>query len=106
VPWQGALQSVQHLLQYNQNINFVLSSSGHIAGIVNPPTPNSKRHYYIMNNKSTEKLEETKHLGSWWTNWNEWLTKNSIKVHTKNKKLIKKYDSLYQTPSKYVQEKC
>jgi polyhydroxyalkanoate synthase len=108
VPWQGALQSMQHLADNNE-VTFVLSSSGHIAGIVNPPTPNSKRHYYVLdmdNCNNNHDYKQNKLLGSWWDNWSNWLVEHSVKINSKNKKSIKKHVSLYETPSRYAQEKC
>lgn len=55
---------------------FVLSASGHIAGVVNPPVSN--KYCYWTNNRKA-KTPETwlkgaqQHEGSWWTDWNEWL---------------------------------
>ncbi len=116
VPWHGALKSVKYLTKFNADITFILSSSGHIAGIVNPPTPDSKRNYYVFEDITNidliqyDKLKtienSNKIAGSWWGNWADWLIKNSEKVTSRNINKIKKHDSLYPTPSKYVQEKC
>lgn len=60
-------------------VKFVLAGSGHIAGIVNPPT---KEKYGFWTN---DKLADTpdawfagaeKHPGSWWPDWQEWSTSN------------------------------
>ena len=54
---------------------FVLSSAGHIAGIVNPPNPKSA---YWTNDEVPADPEEwfaqaTKHQGSWWEDWAGWI---------------------------------
>jgi len=71
-PWQACYQS-KHILR--GKIDFVLSSSGHIQSIVNPPT-NPKAKYYL-NSAQPEAAEDwlagaTEHGGSWWTHWAAW----------------------------------
>ena len=64
------------------NIEFILSGSGHVAGIVNPPEK-SKRGYFTDGELSkgvkhwlhTAKENE----GSWWIHWTNWLDKVSEK---------------------------
>lgn len=59
-------------------MRFVLSASGHIAGVVNPP---AKGKYSYWTNtkkaKTSEKwLEGAKlHEGSWWPDWSKWIGK-------------------------------
>ena len=71
-PWQACYQS-KHILR--GKIDFVLSSSGHIQSIVNPPTnPKAK---YFLNASQPEAPEDwlagaSEHTGSWWTHWATW----------------------------------
>src|SRR5436190_3689670 len=56
---------------------FVLSGSGHIAGMVNPPA--AKKYGYWTNDKLPDTPDEwlegaKQHEGSWWENWAAWLT--------------------------------
>ena len=56
-------------------MKFVLSGSGHIAGVVNPPNK-VKYQYWTGGNAGTGSLEAwlekaTEHPGSWWPNWIE-----------------------------------
>jgi polyhydroxyalkanoate synthase subunit PhaC len=58
-------------------VKYVLSGSGHIAGVVNPPSGN-KYQYWTNDNISGVKLADwikgaEEHKGSWWPNWREWL---------------------------------
>lgn len=60
-------------------VKFVLSGSGHIAGIVNPP--NKKKYGHWTNDKLPETPDAwfagaQKNEGSWWPNWQEWVTSN------------------------------
>lgn len=55
---------------------FVLAGSGHIAGVVNPPS--SGKYQYWTNDAPVETLDEfvagaTEHPGSWWPHWLSWL---------------------------------
>ncbi|MGF7154598.1 PHA/PHB synthase family protein [Novosphingobium gossypii] len=55
---------------------FVLAGSGHIAGVVNPPS--SGKYQYWTNPDSPETLEDfvagaKEHAGSWWPHWAQWL---------------------------------
>jgi polyhydroxyalkanoate synthase len=71
-PWQACYQSKNIL---RGKIDFVLSSSGHIQSIVNPPTnPKAK---YFLNGEMPEDPEtwlagSTEHAGSWWDHWSTW----------------------------------
>jgi polyhydroxyalkanoate synthase len=55
---------------------FVLSGSGHIAGMVNPPAAN--KYGYWTNAAFPDAPDEwlegaTQHAGSWWTDWLKWV---------------------------------
>ncbi len=55
---------------------FVLSGSGHIAGMVNPPAAN--KYGFWTNDKLPGTPEEwfdgtTQHEGSWWVDWRKWV---------------------------------
>ncbi len=55
---------------------FILSESGHIAGIVNPPSKNKYGHYLNDDlGKTPEDWQNsaTRHDGSWWPRWDKWL---------------------------------
>jgi polyhydroxyalkanoate synthase len=58
-------------------VKYVLSGSGHIAGVVNPPAP-VKYQYWLNDNIKDVSLADwikgaEEHKGSWWPNWREWL---------------------------------
>jgi polyhydroxyalkanoate synthase len=67
----------------SKNKTFILSESGHIAGIVNPP---SKKKYGHYTNEDWALSPEdwqagaTFHEGSWWPRWGEWLAGRSGKM--------------------------
>jgi polyhydroxyalkanoate synthase len=76
-PW-ASVYAGRHL--YGGPVKFVVGGSGHIAGVVNPP---SKHKYdYRTNQRHPISSEEwfntaTVHQGSWWSNWIQWLQKYS-----------------------------
>ncbi len=58
----------------------VVSGSGHIAGVVNPPA--AGKYQYWTDGKSATDPEAwlktaTEHAGSWWPHWIEWVTSRS-----------------------------
>ena len=58
-------------------VKFVLSGSGHIAGVVNPPTK-MKYQYWTGGKAGTGTLDAwltkaTEHPGSWWPDWIGWI---------------------------------
>jgi polyhydroxyalkanoate synthase subunit PhaC len=59
-------------------VTYVLSGSGHIAGVVNPPSL-GKYQYWTNENIRDISLSDwikgaQEHKGSWWPNWREWLS--------------------------------
>ena len=83
---------------------FVLSESGHIAGIVNPPAKNKYGHFTNTRRPvSADKwLEDaTRHAGSWWTYWDQWLSKKSG-THVPARIPGKTGDDLGPAPGTYV----
>jgi polyhydroxyalkanoate synthase subunit PhaC len=58
-------------------VRYVLSGSGHIAGVVNPPA-SDKYQFWTNDNINDTTLADwlkgaQEHKGSWWPNWREWL---------------------------------
>jgi polyhydroxyalkanoate synthase len=84
VPWQSAYAS--HALlnpKKKKNNRFVLGASGHIAGVINPPTKN-KRSYWT-NEKLGVPAQDwfdgaEEHTGSWWPEWSQFLSEHGGKM--------------------------
>lgn len=72
-PWTGCYRTTQLL---GGAATFVLSYSGHIASLVNPPG-NPKAHYWTGGPPGPDPqawlAEATRHEGSWWEAWSEWI---------------------------------
>lgn len=76
-PWKVCYKTTQIV---GGNIKFVLSSSGHIQSLVNPPS-NIKARYFSndsLPDNADEWLEGAEQFaGSWWTDWSAWLQARS-----------------------------
>ena len=60
-------------------VTFVVASSGHIAGVINPPYQVKYSHWVdgpSVSNVKTWLAKATEHPGSWWPHWLEWLRKH------------------------------
>ncbi|MCD9146553.1 class I poly(R)-hydroxyalkanoic acid synthase [Pseudophaeobacter flagellatus] len=78
--WSDCYRGVQAM--GGRSKTFVVSQSGHIAGIINPPSRNKYGHYTNDDLKlSPEAWMEGAafHEGSWWPRWEAWLKKRSGK---------------------------
>jgi polyhydroxyalkanoate synthase len=104
VPWKSAWRISQLT---GGKVRFALGGSGHIAGIINPP---SKGRGYWINDKPVKNADEwfagaTSHKGSWWTDWLEWLKPRSGEQVAPPSLGSEKYPPLEPAPGKYVLEK-
>ncbi len=80
-PWKATYRSTQ--LFGSKDITYVLSQSGHMQAILNPPG-NPKAKYFVQKKKgklpptADEWLQGTEEIkGSWWPLWMEWMQKRS-----------------------------
>jgi polyhydroxyalkanoate synthase subunit PhaC len=76
VPWRSGYRTIGLL---GGDIRFVLGASGHIAGVVNPPS--SQRRNYWTNELLTDDPDDwlaraESHRGSWWPDWAAWLARH------------------------------
>jgi polyhydroxyalkanoate synthase subunit PhaC len=65
---------------FGGDTRLVVSGSGHIAGVINPP--DAKKYQYWTNDKPAATLEEwlkgaTENAGSWWPDWLQWIAARS-----------------------------
>jgi len=59
-------------------VRYVLATSGHILGIINPPVDPPKRRYWVGDASGCSDAEQwrasiAKVPGSWWEDWTAWL---------------------------------
>ena len=81
--------------------------SGHIAGIINPP---SKSKDYWTNEKQAANADQwfegaQSYKGSWWTDWSEWLKLRSGQQREPSSMGSKNYPPITAAPGMYVLEK-
>ncbi|WP_341365497.1 class I poly(R)-hydroxyalkanoic acid synthase [Yoonia sp. BS5-3] len=78
--WKSSYEGVRKM--GSKDKTFILSESGHIAGIVNPPSKKKYGHYTHeeMGLTADDWYDAAdKHDGSWWPRWDAWLSKKSGK---------------------------
>lgn len=105
-PWRACYRSTQ--LFGSKNIEFILSQSGHIQAILNPPG-NPKAKFYKGDGKlppadPEDWLETAEEVaGSWWPYWAEWLTKRAGKEKPAPKELGNaEYPPIGAAPGEYA----
>ncbi|SPJ25324.1 class I poly(R)-hydroxyalkanoic acid synthase [Palleronia abyssalis] len=103
--WRSSFRGIQKMGARSKT--FVLSESGHIAGIVNPPSKKKYGHYTNGDWKGTpdDWLEAAEyHEGTWWMRWGEWLgSRSGRKVEAREPGADRK--ALADAPGTYVVEK-
>ncbi len=90
-------------------IRFILAGSGHIAGVINAPA--AKKYQYWTNDKIPATVEKwiegaNEHPGSWWPDWDGWLSKLSGKKIAARKPGDGKLKVLGDAPGEYVKIKA
>jgi polyhydroxyalkanoate synthase len=88
---------------------FVLTSSGHILGIVNPPVEPPRRHFRIGRGHRGETAEAwlataEDHPGTWWVDWVAWLNERCGNLRAAPAVATAKYPKLADAPGTYVLE--
>ena len=112
-PWQSCYRSTQLL---GGSTRFVLSTSGHIASMVNPPTnpkatfqtgpddtgPDQARPYNPPEPRNWLRAAQTV-PGSWWPDYSAWLAARSGGLQDRPRRLGRKgYRPLQSAPGSYV----
>jgi polyhydroxyalkanoate synthase len=85
----------------------VQSSAGHIAGIVNPPSPKSwfRTAEEYPADPEAWLAASTQYAGSWWEDWAEWIGRRSGERIAPPKLGNRKHKALGDAPGGYVLEK-
>ncbi|PVA06948.1 class I poly(R)-hydroxyalkanoic acid synthase [Thalassorhabdomicrobium marinisediminis] len=101
--WKSSYRGVQKMGATDKT--FILSGSGHIAGIVNPP---AKKKYGHWTNDDLSlppeawKAAAKQHEGSWWPRWGKWLAKRSGKKVEARAPGSETHPPIAPAPGKYV----
>ena len=101
VPWPSSYKATGLL---GGSVRYVLSSGGHIAGIVNPPGPKSwyqvGEHYPESPAQWREAAQ--RHSGSWWEDWTAWADTRAGRLGPPPPMGSKRYPALGEAPGDYV----
>ena len=102
-PWKASYSGIQKMGARSKT--FILSQSGHIAGIVNPPGKVKYGHYLnddlSLDADSWRNTAEF-HEGSWWPRWGEWLAKRSGRQVAARQPGDSRHPALADAPGTYV----
>jgi polyhydroxyalkanoate synthase subunit PhaC len=104
IPWENAYRSTQLL---GGTPRFVLSTSGHIQALVNPPSEQSRSSYRIAAEHPATPEEWAEgaatRQGSWWGDYDEWLAARSGELKPSPKRLGRgRYKAQAKAPGSYV----
>jgi polyhydroxyalkanoate synthase len=106
VPWDSAWRITQ---LFGGKVRYVLASSGHIAGIINPP--GGKGIFWANEAEPAPptaaewRQGATRHDGSWWTDWTAWLAARSGKKGKPPSLGSAAHPPIVDAPGTYVLEK-
>jgi polyhydroxyalkanoate synthase len=108
-PWKSVFKGLEY---YNSNIKFILSNSGHVAGIMKGKKSKPGKSFFYSADDDNIKMTPDKWLksakkyeGSWWPTWSKWLVKRSGNLKDAKELNLNKYPAIYDAPGQYVIEK-
>ena len=104
VPWENAYRSTQLL---GGSKRFVLSTSGHIQALVNPPSAESRASYRVVDDPADEPeawmAQADVKRGSWWPEYGEWLAQRAGELKPPPKTLgSRNHKATAKAPGSYV----
>ena len=104
IPWQNAYTSAALL---GGSPRFVLSTSGHIQALINPPSADSRASYRLSDECPADPQDYLEQVptrrGSWWPDYVEWLQARSGGLKAAPAKLgSRKHKPLAKAPGSYV----
>jgi polyhydroxyalkanoate synthase len=87
-------------------VRFMLSNSGHIAGVVNPPNPKSK-HWVgsaetLPDDPEAWRAQATEVAKSWWLDWTPWIAERAGEQRTPPATGSAMHPPLESAPGSYV----
>lgn len=105
VLWEAAYRSASHL---GGDVRFVLTESGHVAGIVNPASRNKYGHW--INQKKPARAETwlagaEQVSGSWWHDWRAWLAERGGPMRASLQLGNAQFQPLADAPGTYVKRR-
>lgn len=105
--WKDSYRGIQQM--GSKDKTFIMTQSGHIAGIVNPPTRKKYGHYTnpdLTLPYETWQAQADFHEGSWWPHWESWLKKRAGKLIPARIPGESSHPALCDAPGTYVAKKA
>ncbi|HTJ90392.1 MAG TPA: class I poly(R)-hydroxyalkanoic acid synthase [Acidocella sp.] len=108
VPWESAWRLTQLT---GGTVRFVLASSGHIAGIINPPGSKNAAYWTTKERRAAPKTPHEwrghakRYEDSWWGDWSAWLAARAGAMAQPPALGSAAYPPLCDAPGTYVMEK-
>jgi polyhydroxyalkanoate synthase subunit PhaC len=103
VPWEASYKAHRLL---GGTVRYVLSSGGHIAGIVNPPTP--KARYEVAedypDSPAQWRAAAERKTGSWWEDWAEWSAARAGSLGAPPPMGSDRHPPIGEAPGNYLRE--
>ncbi len=101
VPWHASYQATRLL---GGDVRYVLSSGGHIAGIVNPPGPKAWHETAESYPADPQewRAEAVRHDGSWWQDWAQWAARRAGRLVAPPPMGSDRFPPLRDAPGEYV----
>jgi polyhydroxyalkanoate synthase len=108
-PWKQCYR-IRKCVHVDAPVRFVMSTSGHILGIVNPPVSPPKRAYWIGEPERNDHWEHwfdraEKRQGSWWDDWRGWLGERCGEDVPAYPAASRNFPALADAPGTYVLER-
>lgn len=103
-PWRSVFQSAHKL---GGEVEFALSTSGHIAGVVNPPSKNAAHWSRIELDADPDTWLDAakKHQETWWAAWSRWIATRAGERQAPPKVGSKRHAAIEDAPGSYVRER-
>jgi polyhydroxyalkanoate synthase subunit PhaC len=101
VPWRVSYRSTQ---LFKGPVRFVMTSGGHIAGIVNPPHPKARlwTNHDLPADPDAWQAHAIEHRDSWWNDWSTWIASRAGKLRVPPSLGNSGYPVLGDAPGSYV----
>ena len=102
VPWHASYKTTGLM---GGDVRYVLSSGGHIAGIVNPPGP--KAWYEVAKTPNPATAQQWREVaerigGSWWEDWAKWAGRRAGRRTEPPAMGSAKYPAIADAPGSYI----
>ena len=105
-PWRTSFTSTELI---GGDVTFVLSTAGHIAGVVNPPSPKAKHWVGTVGATGPDapgpdawRARSSEVTGSWWETWSEWIGERAGGMRTPPPTGSEAHPPIGDAPGDYV----